>query len=319
MNLNKEIPLFFAIDDSYAPFLSVALHSAVVNASPDRRYKAHVLYQDLTEENRARLQSLGTDHFAVECIPMRSGMESITDRMSNRLRCDYFTLTIYFRLFIPVMFPQYDKGIYLDSDIVVNGDIAEMFDLDIGDHLVGACNDRSIIDIPELVHYVTDAVGASRDTYINSGILLMNLKGLREAGLEERFLTLLNTYHADSVAPDQDYLNAMCHGKIHYMDECWNAMPNDARPPLTAPKLVHYNLFSKPWCYDGVQYADLFWHYAAGSGYLEEIRAYKDAYSDEQKRADGECLSLLVRHANEVPDQEITFKKLFESGVNVRL
>lgn len=43
----------------------------------------------------------------------------ITDRIENRLRSDYFTMTIYFRIFIPDMYPEYDKAIYIDSDIVV--------------------------------------------------------------------------------------------------------------------------------------------------------------------------------------------------------
>ena len=45
--MNREIPIFFTIDDSYAPFLAVALNSAIKNSDPQRNYKAIVLYQDL--------------------------------------------------------------------------------------------------------------------------------------------------------------------------------------------------------------------------------------------------------------------------------
>lgn len=321
MNLSKqkEIPIFFTIDDSYAPFLAVALNSATKNSSPDRLYKAVVLHQGLSDENVKKLSALQRDNFKIELVPMKADFGGLDDRMGNRLRCDYFTLTIYFRLFIPAMFPQYDKGIYVDSDVVLTDDIAKLFDIDIGDNYVGACADLSIADVPPLVAYTENAVGMKKGEYVNSGVLLMNLKKLRDVDLEGHFLNLLNTYHFDTVAPDQDYLNAMCSGKIFYLDESWDAMPNDARPPLAKTNLVHYNLFSKPWCYDDVQYADEFWKYAQTSGYIDQIKAFKDAYSDEKKQADKKCLDLLVRRGGEIPQNEITFKKMADKGVKIKL
>ena len=317
--MNREIPIFFTIDDSYAPFLAVALNSAIKNSDPQRNYKAIVLYQDLGADNISRLQSLQTENFKIELMPIRANMEALDDRMSNRLRCDYFTLTIYFRLFIPSMFPQYDKGIYIDSDVVLTDDIAKLFDIDIGENYIGACNDLSIADIPPLVAYTEKAVGVNAKEYINSGVLLMNLKKMRDDDLEGHFLALLNKYHFDSIAPDQDYLNAMCNGKIYYLEEKWDTMPNDAKPMLTETSLIHYNLFSKPWCYDGIQYEEQFWNYAQDCGFIDEIREFKASYTEDKKKADSECLELLVRRGMEIPERDITFKKMNEKGVRIRL
>ena len=317
--MNREIPIFFTIDDSYAPFLAVALNSAIKNSDPQRNYNAIVLYQDLGADNISRLQSLQTENFKIELMPIRANMEALDDRMSNRLRCDYFTLTIYFRLFIPSMFPQYDKGIYIDSDVVLTDDIAKLFDIDIGENYIGACNDLSIADIPPLVAYTEKAVGVNAKEYINSGVLLMNLKKMRDDDLEGHFLALLNKYHFDSIAPDQDYLNAMCNGKIYYLEEKWDTMPNDAKPMLTETSLIHYNLFSKPWCYDGIQYEEQFWNYAQDCGFIDEIREFKASYTEDKKKADSECLELLVRRGMEIPERDITFKKMNEKGVRIRL
>lgn len=317
--MNREIPIFFTIDDSYAPFLAVALNSAIKNSDPQRNYNAIVLYQDLGADNISRLQSLQTENFKIELMPIRANMEALDDRMSNRLRCDYFTLTIYFRLFIPSMFPQYDKGIYIDSDVVLTDDIAKLFDIDIGENYIGACNDLSIADIPPLVAYTEKAVGVNAKEYINSGVLLMNLKKMRDDDLEGHFLSLLNKYHFDSIAPDQDYLNAMCNGKIYYLEEKWDTMPNDAKPMLTETSLIHYNLFSKPWCYDGIQYEEQFWNYAQDCGFIDEIREFKASYTEDKRKADSECLELLVRRGIEIPENDITFKKMNEKGVRIRL
>lgn len=317
--MNREIPIFFTIDDSYAPFLAVALASAVTHSDPARQYRAIILHQGLSSENSRKLKALEKPWFSIELTPMQKNFEALDDRMSNRLRCDYFTLTIYFRLFIPAMFPQYDKGIYIDSDVVLQTDIARLFDTDLGENLIGACSDLSIADIPELVAYTQQAVGMKPGEYINSGVLLMNLRALRQGHFEEHFLHLLSTYHFDSIAPDQDYLNAICNGRILYLDNRWDAMPNDKQPELPDPMLIHYNLFSKPWCYDGIQYEGAFWKFAEQSGFLTDLVAYKAAYSDSQKMQDQQCMKNLVKRGAEICTHPVTFRILAEKGEKIRL
>lgn len=317
--MKKEIPIFFTIDDKYAPYVSVAIKSIIQNASKEYNYKIIILHQELSDENIKKISSLEEAGFEIKFIYMKDGMEAITDRVENRLRCDYFTLTIYFRLFIPEMFPEYDKGIYIDSDIVVPGDISELYNIELGNNLIGACNDKSVLDVPDLVSYIENAVGVNKNEYINSGVLLMNLKEMRNKEFSKRFLELLNKYHFDCIAPDQDYLNVMCNGKILYLDEAWDAMPNESKEPLNSPKLIHYNLFQKPWCYDNIQYEEYFWEYAKQTNYYEEILEFKKNYSEEQKQSDRECLGVLVNKGGNMQYNDITFKKVVESGEKVRI
>lgn len=315
------IPIFFTIDDGYAPYLHVALISLIKNASKDRRYKIIVVYQELNEENRNNLAKLVEDYpnFEMEFKFMKQSLDMITDRIENRLRSDYFTMTIYFRIFIPDMYPEYDKAIYIDSDIIVPGDISELYDTDMHDNLIGVVTDGSVNDVPELQRYMTESLGLKLGDYFNSGMLLMNMKELRNVHLAEHFLYLLNKYHFDCVAPDQDYLNSMCYGKIEYLDSCWDVMPNRNKPEIENPKIIHYNLFDKPWCYDDIQYQDYFWEYAKQSVYYDKIKAYKAAYTDKQKEDDHAHLLDLFRRAGTNADTEVTFRKVLESGEKVRL
>ena len=315
------IPIFFTIDDGYAPYLHVALISLIKNASKDRRYKIIVVYQELNEENRNNLAKLVEDYpnFEMEFKFMKQSLDMITDRIENRLRSDYFTMTIYFRIFIPDMYPEYDKAIYIDSDIIVPGDISELYDTDMHDNLIGVVTDGSVNDVPELQRYMTESLGLKLGDYFNSGMLLMNMKELRNVHLAEHFLYLLNKYHFDCVAPDQDYLNSMCYGKIEYLDSGWDAMPNRNKPEIENPKIIHYNLFDKPWCYDDIQYQDYFWEYAKQSVYYDKIKAYKAAYTDKQKEDDHAHLLDLFRRAGTNADTEVTFRKVLESGEKVRL
>ena len=179
------------------------------------------------------------------------------------------------------MFPQYEKGIYIDSDVVVKSDLKALFDTELKDNFIGACNDLSIQGVAPLVRYTEEAVGVKKQEYINSGVLLMNLKKMRDRDFEQHFLRLLNEYHFDTIAPDQDYINAICNGKILYLDPSWDAMPDNEKPALQKPDIIHYNLFSKPWCYDNIQHGDKFWIYAQDSGYLEHITALKETFTED--------------------------------------
>ena len=315
----ESIPVFFSIDDNYAPFLSVALSSIVRNSSKTYAYKVIVLYMKLSERNRRMLTSLAAENLEIQFISMENRLDGITDCMSNRLRADYFTLTIYFRLFIPVMFPEYDKAIYLDSDIVVPGDISELYRTELGDNLLAAAADHSVVDVPQLAKYIEDGVGIDKHHYINSGVLLMNLKRMREAQLEQRFLELMNTYHFDCIAPDQDYLNVMCSGKILYLPASWDAMPTQGTEPIKNPKLIHFNLFAKPWCYDHVQYEEYFWEYAKKSGYFSEILSFKAQYSEENRKSDNEHLELMLSRGEAIADAEMNFRIVFNEGKEKRL
>lgn len=315
----QEIPVFFTIDDSYAPYLGVALTSMKKNASREYNYTVIIVEHDLSEVNRKKLLEFKEPGFSVRFVRMDSIAEKITDREENRLRCDYFTLTIYYRLFIADMFPQYDKAVYIDSDVVIPGDISGLYRTDLNDCLIGACPDYSIADVPELVRYTEEAVGMEKGTYINSGVLLLNLKKMRKVKLADHFLGLLDQYHFDCIAPDQDYLNAMCEGKILYLDREWDAMPVKGREPVTNPQIIHFNLFEKPWCYSDVTYEDIFWHYAKKTAFYEEIRAFKEDYGEDRKHSDSDCLKLLVEKACTIPKTEITFRKMKERGERIGL
>ena len=97
-------------------------------------------------------------------------------------------------------------------------------------------------------------------------------------------------------------------------------MPNNKKPAFENPKLIHYNLFDKPWCYDNIQYEDYFWKYAKKTSFYNKIVEYKNNYSDKQKESDSKCFEVLVNKAATVPQtDENTFKKKFESGEFTRV
>lgn len=313
------VPIFFTIDDNYAPYMAVALYSLMENADPMYDYTIYVIYQDLSDYNRKHIIDMRKENFEIIFKQMYDTVHGISDDKVGSLRCDYSTYTIYYRLFIADMFPQYDKGLYLDSDIVVPGDIAELCLTDLRGMIFGACADMSVSGVEAIAGYMENAVGVDRDKYINSGILLMDLKKMRQIALSQHFLCLLNTYCFDTIAPDQDYLNAMCKGNILHLDKEWDAMPLHDQPEMDTPKIIHYNLFDKPWCYKEVQYETYFWKFAIQTPFYDALLAYREAYGIDRHMHDHESMEKLIRKCKELPDREINFKKIQEKEGCVKL
>lgn len=290
-----------------------------MNANNNYNYDINVIYENLSEENAKKLKSLETDNVKIILTEMNQNLSMITDKLGNRLREYTFTLTIFFRLFIPVMFPNYDKCIYIDADTVIPGDISRLYNEDLGNNYLGCIVDKSTIDNEILASYFEEVVGIPRDKYINSGVLLMNSKKLRELKIDEKFLDLYTKYGFDVIAPDQDYINSMCYGHIKYLSDIYDAMPNPNNKEVENPVIIHYNLFLKPWQYENVQYYDYFWKYAKFTPYYDEILEIKNSYTDEDRKKDSEWMDLMVSRAESLVGTQNTLKNVFESGKETRL
>ncbi len=315
----KTIPIFFSIDNRFPLYLDCAIRSILKNGSQAYDYKFYILHQGVDSSIRNQI----TDSFScdIRFISIEEGFKGITEREENKLRCDYFTASIFYRIFIEDMFPEYDKGIYLDSDVIVPGDLSRLYEMDLGDNILAACPDFSIRGLPEFVDGFENAVGIPIEQYINSGVLLMDLKKMRDLHFSDHFLDLMNTYHFDTIAPDQDYINAMCYGRILYLDECWDAMPpvGGGRPILENPQIIHYNLFFKPWYYDDIPYKEYFWEIAKDSPFYDRILAVKASYSEEDRQHDQDTLQAMCDKAGSLKNRDVTFKKMYEKGVPVRI
>ena len=223
MNDNKKvIPIFFAVDDYYIPFLAVGLQSLVEHSCEEYEYLIKILNTNISEKSKKKIKKYERENINIEFVDLNYYIEKVKDKLYTR---DYYTKTTYFRLFLPELYPQYDKVLYLDSDIIILEDIANLYNIDIGNNLVGAIPDDIIQNGKELQEYAEKVVGVSTyKKYFNAGILLMNLDELRKFNFQEKFLYLLGTTKF-SVAQDQDYLNRICKGRVKYIDNAWDVMP----------------------------------------------------------------------------------------------
>ena len=294
-NKLENIPIFFTIDDGYTPFLAVALQSLIENASKNYNYCIKVLHTNVCEEHKKQIKKYECKNVNIEFVDLSYYIEKVKDKLYTR---DYYTNTTYFRLFLPELYPQYDKVVYLDSDIIVVGDISELYNVDMGTNLITAAPDDIIQYNKVFQDYAELVVGVAKyQHYFNAGVLLMNLDQLRKFKFQEKFLYLLGTVKF-SVAQDQDYLNRLCKGRTTLISHDWNVMPYvNEETKKEDIKLIHYNFAYKPWHFEDVTYNEYFWKYAQKTEFYDEIIKIKESYTEEQKFEDREAERNLVELA----------------------
>ena len=303
--MDKVIPIFFACDDKYYKFTATTLKSIMENANKEYKYKAYILNVDVSNQNKKLAYKGLSDNFELEFVDVSSYYDSIRDLLPCR---DYYTKTTYYRLFIADMFPQYDKAIYIDSDVIVNGDISEFYNNELGDNLVGACNEQAMLQVDLFGTYVEKNLGLDRKQYFNAGNLLINCKLFREECVLEQFFNLLNVYEC-KVTQDEDYLNIICYKRVKWIDNSWNVESFEDLKVFydeSTLNMVHYLMWGKPWRFD-VQFDDLFWKYAKMTPFYDEIKAVKDSMTEEDKINSKKGYEGLVKLAEEEIKREDTF------------
>ena len=268
----KVIRLFFTVDDNYIPFLSTTIASIVAHASKQYKYRLTIIHDGLSMESKKTIRKYqDNDQIFVSFFNVSAKVHSLSVKLDVR---DYYTITTYYRLFLPDLFPTINKGLYLDSDIVLNDDVAKLYNVDLGSNLVGGIPDASVQLFDEFSNYVEKVIEMDHTKYFNAGVLLMNLKALREFGLERRFISLVKKV-TFNVAQDQDVLNYLCKGRVTLIDPRWNVMPLGDK--VENPYLIHYNLMFKPWNLKNIMYEEHFFKYAELAGVKDQILKNRDS------------------------------------------
>ncbi len=302
------VPVFFAADENYMPFLGITLTSLIEHANVNRQYHIHVLYTGGLGKNAQTILGMERKNVRIEFHDVSQELQKIREAIHCR---DYYTSAIYFRLFIPELFPQYEKAVYLDCDTILLTDIAKLYDIPLGENYIGAVADPIVSSTPAFCEYTKYALGIEGRKYFNSGVIVMQLDKLRAMDFCYLFARVLRSYDF-VVAPDQDCLNLICKDKIHYFGKEWNTMPL-AEKRLPTPKLIHYNLSMKPWHYDGVLYEKYFWETARKTPFYETVAQKKAAFSKEDKRRDEEggvkLLELAIQEARSLSNYDRTVGK----------
>lgn len=321
-----DVVAVFACNERFVPYLSVALQSIIENASPNRHYDIIVLTRDITPASMLALtRQADVPNVFVGFLDVDAALGDLQLPHHGHFRPE-----TYFRLLAPSLLANVDKAIYLDSDLVVNADIAELYDIDVTGYLLGATLDADTVgqshgyDLTVRPYLARELGLSDPDSYFQAGVLLMNLDEFRRQTTPQQLLGISTERMWRWL--DQDVLNKIVDGKYRKIHMRWNylydweymrrshivihapayvqAEYDEAR---RNPCIVHYaGPDNRPWLYPQCDFAGLFWRYARHSPYLEELRAELE---ESHHSTDGTLTRLraLVFYTGAMPTFDLCF------------
>ncbi len=233
----------------------------------------YLLHKDLTAKSVEELRL-----FLERC----GDVSLVEKRMDSRLFADaprmkWWSEEMYYRLLAFALIPE-ERALWLDADIIVNGDIREFYYQELKGYYCSACagSDQSWAQLIGLE--------AGR-LYFNSGVILYNLDEIRKNHTIEDVLRCLNEHSDNLKAPDQDILNLLYQGKVVYSDPAmfnhevfgdFIYSKNERSFIMHQAKIIHFNGPVKPWDPKGANSAgELWWKYELLQGNKLEYYKYK--------------------------------------------
>lgn len=293
VDASKVVPVVFASDDAYAPVLTVAIDSMLKNANPKRFYDVVVLTSNISGDHQAIMRAYLERHANARITffdvwRMVKGYDLDTNN-------EHISVETYYRFLVQEVLSAYDKVLYLDSDLVVEGDVSELYDTRLGDNLVGATRDVDYLanlNLPDgnRLRYTRGVLKMKNPyDYFQAGVLILNTKAMRGLHTVPEWLKV--SQRSDFIYNDQDILNSECEGRVTYLDASWN-VTNDIFHRATAlypnapagaydaylasrrnPKIVHFAGAAKPWTHGWIDLSEHFWTYARETPFYEAIIA----------------------------------------------
>ena len=272
------INLLYGGNDKVFDGLMISLLSASKNTKDTIR--AYVLTMDLSDVNE-KYQPLNEQHrkYLEDMLKEQNPDSTVTliditdiyksSMLNSKNLKNHFTPFAQLRLFAD-MIPEIPyKIIYLDTDTVVNGDLKELFKIDISDYELAAVKD--------LYNWLNPNRWKVKK-YFNSGVLLLNMKEIRKTKLFKKSRELVA--NKKMISPDQDALNFLVKKKL-MLPEKFNAKDKYYKEIIVhhfcnVRKKHHFFFRVKPWMVDLVKekmsaYNDLL------DEYLERKKSFEES------------------------------------------
>lgn len=287
----NNVAICLSTDQRYVPYLCVTIQSIIEQASAEYNYDIVVLYQQLSGCVQETILSMENSNVSIRLVSVDKFMEQrFHDMFVTKA---YYALPTYYRFFIPQIFGGYNKVLYLDCDLVALKDVQELFSIDLGESLIGAVRDLGVTQQINAIRgwkeYFVDELKICDLTGIfQAGVLVFNTEEMRNYNLLQRCIEVLEELPHPRVQ-DQCVLNAVCQGRVRYLDYRWNVMWNlpflaeNLQEELghklygvynsgcEAPFILHYASSIKPWREPQRELATYFWQIARRSPYYEAI------------------------------------------------
>jgi lipopolysaccharide biosynthesis glycosyltransferase len=282
---NEPIVIVCAADDKYSMPLSVMARSVLANLKNKRKVQFFIIDGGIRDKNKRKIRkTLNFANCDVSFIPKPDTLSkkleaayqyTITDGLARK----YLAIASYYRLMIADLLPeQLDKAIYLDCDLVIEGDLEELWETNLEENFLLAAKDLWIPSVSSqngLLNYKELEIPAD-NAYFNAGVLVVNLKKWRTEGFFTKAVNYLNKNKDTIRFADQDILNGLLAQQWGELHPRWNVTPGvfeyskwqDSpfsetiyQEMVSQPYITHFAAEAKPWNSLKSTYKEQFYRY----------------------------------------------------------
>ena len=286
----------FCTDSGYVKYLSVTLRS-LINVVEKNEFLDVVIFTDssLTFTQKITLKSLAQENISIRLFDVSPLVQTRFNSAKLQAK-DYWSVSMWFKCFIPCLMPDYDSVLYCDCDLVfVKNPFTSLKKLNLKDFKLAAVIDTAVAQLPKYPHRARhlslDLKLKYPQRYFNSGVMLFSPSNISLREYENELVRV--TQNVTLMFPDQDFLNIVFNSSVILLPQTLNSQCNvliyesdyldwlnhrekrNFKRTLYSPTVVHYIGPCKPWNYDGVLYETVFWENARKSPYYEEILKIK--------------------------------------------
>lgn len=290
----NDLPIVLVSSEIYIPHVASLIQSIKENSSARRNYDIIIFHSGIKKELQKRIKNIiiGTHHLSIRFFDTRPKFGKLDFKISNANS----SIEAYYRILTPWILECFDKAIVLDSDIIVNYDLYNLFQIDISDFSLGAVKDIVYMGflngfVPECADYTKNKLKLKCPyNYVNTGVLLMNLKRIRSSYSLKELIEFFSENQFK--VQEQDGINSFFENDIKFIDLKWNFYVEENEDIIRAidwaprryselyrkidissdvdfPYIIHFANQPKPWDNPFVKYAYLYWQYSKKTGFYE--------------------------------------------------
>ncbi len=262
-----------AVNSKYARYLYVMLFSLF--ESNDDKIDVYILQADLTECEKCYLNELaGRYHNKILFIDV--DVNAFEDELPKD---EHFSIETYFRLMMPELLTKINRVLYLDVDIIIQGNINSLYNIDLNGNIMAVCQDMLVEYLDE--EYQRRFKRYGHIPYFNAGVVLYDLGKLREKYTFFDFMDAARELNFDLPYVDQDILNYLFYDQVKWIDRHkYNYMPASDRGERLndisfCPTIIHFAGVN-PWAAKKEPtVSQLWWKYAKKTKwYIDFLEEY---------------------------------------------
>lgn len=275
----SKITIAICTDENYAINGAMALFSAAINVKENTIINAYVVDAGIKTKTRRRFERT-LDLPDVSLSWLKIDLSSVVDLPIS----PWTSKAAHVRLMLPdLLAGKTDKLLYLDSDMLILGDISKLWEIPMNELCVLACQDGKYPQVEncQAKDTLVELGKKPSDPYFNSGLLLINILRWQKLGITKKTISLLKRKGVLFSHKNQDGLNCILQGEWGQLDNSWNVCTsrfdsddqNDRRITQEA-KIIHFT--GKPPGLIGCRHPkrELFYKYVKDSNWFSNIEFF---------------------------------------------